>query len=273
LAGHLDGVVVDVRALHVRHVHRRRQQLDHAVEHGLHALVLERRAAEHRHDLGGQRTDTQRLDDFSLGQLFAAQVLSHQLFRSDLRVISMVSSSTSVPFTSGTSTGDGSSWITPSSMACTPLFLNAEPQNIGTISVARVRTRSASMISASASSSPPRYFSISSSLASAAVSIMKVRASSAVSTRSAGMSPYSNFMPCEASSQWMAFIFSRSTTPLKPSSAPIGTCIGTGTAPSLAFSWSRTLKKLAPVRSILLTNAMRGTWYLLAWRHTVSDCG
>src|SRR2546427_8663772 len=64
---------------------------------------------------------------------------------SDLRVISTVSSSTSTPFTSGTSTGDGSSWITPSSMACTPLFLKAEPQYIGTISVARVRVRSALM--------------------------------------------------------------------------------------------------------------------------------
>ncbi len=102
---------------------------------------------------------------------------------------------------------------------------------------------------------------------------MNWRASSAGPCSSAGISPYSNFMPCEASSQWMAFIFSRSTTPLKLSSAPIGSCIGTATAPSLAFSWPTTFWKLAPVRSILLTNAMRGTWYLLAWRHTVSDCG
>ena len=32
-------------------------------------------------------------------------------------------------------------------------------------------------------------------------------------------------------------------------------------------------KKSAPTRSILLMNAMRGTRYLSAWRHTVSDCG
>ena len=32
-------------------------------------------------------------------------------------------------------------------------------------------------------------------------------------------------------------------------------------------------QKLAPVRSILLTKQMRGTPYLSAWRHTVSDCG
>ena len=31
--------------------------------------------------------------------------------------------------------------------------------------------------------------------------------------------------------------------------------------------------KSAPTRSILLTKQMRGTPYLSAWRHTVSDCG
>ena len=31
--------------------------------------------------------------------------------------------------------------------------------------------------------------------------------------------------------------------------------------------------KFAPMRSILLMNAMRGTRYLSAWRQTVSDCG
>ena len=32
-------------------------------------------------------------------------------------------------------------------------------------------------------------------------------------------------------------------------------------------------KKSAPMRSILLMKHMRGTPYLLAWRHTVSVCG
>ena len=31
--------------------------------------------------------------------------------------------------------------------------------------------------------------------------------------------------------------------------------------------------KFAPIRSILLMKAMRGTRYLSAWRQTVSDCG
>ena len=38
-------------------------------------------------------------------------------------------------------------------------------------------------------------------------------------------------------------------------------------------SASTQLSKSAPTRSILLTKAMRGTWYRSAWRHTVSDCG
>jgi len=33
------------------------------------------------------------------------------------------------------------------------------------------------------------------------------------------------------------------------------------------------MKKSAPILSILLTKQMRGTSYLSAWRHTVSDWG
>ncbi len=80
-------------------------------------------------------------------------------------------------------------------------------------------------------------------------------------------------MPCEASSQMIAFILIRSITPVKFSSAPIGITTGTGFAFRRAFICSMTLKKLAPVRSILLTKARRGTLYLLAWRQPVSDCG
>ncbi len=45
----------DVDALHRRHVERRRQIIHHGVEHGLHALVLERRAAQDRHEDVGHR--------------------------------------------------------------------------------------------------------------------------------------------------------------------------------------------------------------------------
>src|SRR5204863_95283 len=48
----------------------------------------------------------------------------------------------SSPLTGGISVGAGMKSITASSIACTPLFLNAEPQSIGTISLAIVRVRS-----------------------------------------------------------------------------------------------------------------------------------
>jgi hypothetical protein len=73
-------LLVFVDALHRRTVGRRRQQLDHAVEHGLHALVLERRAAEHGHDLDAQGALAQAGDDLRLAQLAFVEVLVHQLF-------------------------------------------------------------------------------------------------------------------------------------------------------------------------------------------------
>ena len=170
----------------------------------------------------------------------------------------------SKPGTGGMSTGDGNSSMTPSSIRCTPLFLKDEPQNIGCTSPAIVRARRPLTISASVSSPSSRYLFISSSLASAAVSTSFSCHSLAVSTRSAGMSMYSNLVPWLASSQMMPFILIRSTTPLNWSSAPIGITTGQGLPFRRVFIWSTTLKKLAPVRSILLTNAMRGTLYLLA---------
>ena len=61
--------------------------------------------------------------------------------------------------------------------------------------------------------------------------------------------------------------------PLKSSSAPMGIWMGMGRAFRRVFIISTTRKKSAPGRSILFTKAMRGTPYLSAWRHTVSDWG
>ncbi len=80
-------------------------------------------------------------------------------------------------------------------------------------------------------------------------------------------------MPWSASFHTIPRLFTRSTTPLKSASAPIGTWSGTGLAPRRSRTWFTTLKKSAPLRSILLTKPIRGTLYLLAWRHTVSLCG
>ena len=69
----------------------------------------------------------------------------------------------------------------------------------------------------------------------------------------------------------MACMSTRSITPTKCSSWPIGIWIGTGLAPRRSRMDSTAAKKFAPVRSILLMNAIRGTLYLSAWRQTVSD--
>ena len=134
--------------------------------------------------------------------------------------------------------GEGMKSITPSSMRCTPLFLKAVPQNMGWISAAMVRVRMPSLISSSDRSPDSRYLFIRSSLASAAASTMFSRHFWASASRSAGMSWNSNFMPCEASSQMIAFILMRSITPVKFSSAPMGTTMGTGLAFRRAFIWS-----------------------------------
>ena len=60
------------------------------------------------------------------------------------------------PLTGGMSTGDGRYSITASSIACTPLFLNAEPHSIGTISLAIVRWRRPFLIGPRARDRPPR---------------------------------------------------------------------------------------------------------------------
>ena len=78
----------------------------------------------------------------------------------------------SVPDTGGMSRGDGRKSTTASSIGCTPLFLNAEPQMTGTNGASSLRTdsmtrlRSAALISSSVIASPPRYFSSSLSSAS-----------------------------------------------------------------------------------------------------------
>ena len=61
--------------------------------------------------------------------------------------------------------------------------------------------------------------------------------------------------------------------PRNLSSAPMGSWMGSGRAPSFSRMVSTEWKKSAPTRSILLMKQMRGTLYLSACRQTVSDCG
>jgi hypothetical protein len=61
--------------------------------------------------------------------------------------------------------------------------------------------------------------------------------------------------------------------PSKRSSAPMGSTTGTAFPPSSSRIPRTAPSKSAPMRSILLMNAMRGTRYFSACRQTVSDCG
>src|SRR6056297_3091333 len=189
------------------------------------------------------------------------------------RVARVRSLSSNSPSIARTSVGDGRYSITASSTACTPLFLNALPPSTGTNSLANVRIRIPRLISASVSSVPSRYLSIYSSVASAALSMRNSRISATCSAMSAGTSWYSKVIPWSSWFQMMHLFLTRSTTPLKSSSEPIVICNGTALAFSRSLNCFTTLMKSAPARSILFTNTMRGTSYLLSWRHTVSVCG
>jgi hypothetical protein len=86
------------------------------------------------------------------------------------------------------------------------------------------------------SSSPPKYFSMRSSLVSATASSSAVRYSAALSTRSAGISSMAYLAPIWTSPfasprQVSARISTRSTTPSKFDSEPIGSCSTSGLAP------------------------------------------
>ena len=76
----LSGLVVVVHALDRRNVDRRRHIVDDRIEHRLHALVLERRAAQHRHDLVVDRARAQAELDFLDRQLARLEVFVHQFF-------------------------------------------------------------------------------------------------------------------------------------------------------------------------------------------------
>ena len=111
------------------------------------------------------------------------------------------------------------------------------------------------------------------SSASARVSSSWARATAASSASSAGISTSSKEAPRSSVCQRTATMRTRSTRPTKSASVPQGSCSTSGTAPSRLTIMSTVREKFAPMRSILLTKQMRGTPYLSAWRHTVSDCG
>src|SRR3990170_5822274 len=162
--------------------------------------------------------------------------------------------------------------MTESRRSCTPLFLKEEPHITGVISMDTAPFLTAAFISSGDADAacPLRYFSIRDSSKSAAASMSLSLYSATSSCMSAGISAILNLAPRVSSSQIMALLRTRSTTPLKVSSLPTGSCKTTGRDLSLSDIMPTTLKKSAPTRSILFMNAILGTWYLLACLQTVS---
>jgi hypothetical protein len=167
--------------------------------------------------------------------------------------------------------------MTASSMACTPLFLNAEPPSTGTISLADACACAAPhLISSSVSSTRPRGISPSARRRPRPPQRQQVvdaaRRRSACS--SAGIGPYSNVVPCVGLVPEIAFIFTRSITPANLSSAADHHLDRHRSGAQPVLDLLDDAQEIGAVaRSILFTKMMRGTSYLLAWRHTVSVCG
>ena len=157
-------------------------------------------------------------------------------------------------------------------MGWTPLFLKAEPHRMGTAWLPRVTVRMARWRSSGVISSSPRYFSMIVSSWLDTTSMSWWWASSAAALRSAGISSSVHSSPIP-SSQTRARMWTRSTTPRKPPSAPMGSCTTATVASRRSLIMSTHWSKLAPVRSILLMKQIRGTAYLSACRHTVSVWG
>ena len=89
--------------------------------------------------------------------------------------------------------------------------------------------------------------------------MISARLASARSTSSGGISISVHVVPRSAVFHTSPRIASRSTTPQKSDSAPIGTCSTSGVQFSRSLMLSTQKKKSAPVRSSLLTKQMRGT--------------
>ena len=141
--------------------------------------------------------------------------------------------------------------------------MKALPANTGTKRPSIVPFLIAFFISDTVSSSSPKYFSKISSSASAITSSKVCLLAFASSSLSSGMSLMSHSEP-SSFDQVCAFISTKSITPTKFSSAPIGMCSTAGFASSLSTIDCTSKSKSAPVLSSLFTKQILGTLYLSA---------
>jgi hypothetical protein len=156
------------------------------------------------------------------------------------------------------------------------LFLKAVPHSIGMDLAGDGARAQAGLISSSDSSPASRYLFISVFVGLGSGLDHASRATSSASSSEIGRDVARTRTSCPelSSSQMMAFILTQVDDALEVVFGADRDLRSAPGWPSGAPSSGRcTLKKLAPVRSILLTKAMRGTLYLSAWRQTVSDCG
>ena len=138
------------------------------------------------------------------------------------------------------------------------MFLKAEPQKTGKKAPEAVAARIACRASSSVSDSPRRYFSRNSSWCSSAASISSCLSASALPLSESGI-PTSVIVAPSSSSHTYACMATRSITPVNRSASPSGYCTAKAFAPSRSRIIRTTRSKSAPVRSILLTKAIRGT--------------
>ena len=147
--------------------------------------------------------------------------------------------STFLPATNGCRSGVAPQSTMKSISGVMPMLFKAEPQNTNAAVPLEQASFMPCSISLSVNSSPSRYFASKSSSASAAASTRASLYLSTSSIKSAGIS-CSLALPVPPS-KIKAFILIRSTTPLKESSAPMGSCTGTILSEKLSFIWSSTL--------------------------------
>ena len=189
-------------------------------------------------------------------------------FSSAARVVAAPSFATAAK---GRSTGDGSSARIASSSCCDPTFSTADVQTSGKIFAAAVADRRPVTSSSSVSVPASKNFSISFSSFSATISTSASRAASTAPAMAAGTAPSVN-APLSSVLNVNAFFVTRSTTPLKFLSSPIGIWIGTMLRVNVSRSAESDRSRLARSRSIRLRTTMRGSDSSSAAAHIFSVC-
>ena len=168
--------------------------------------------------------------------------------------------------------GDGRKSTTASSSGCTPLFLNAEPHSTGNILSAMVAVRSPRF-------NPPGDVFAFQVLVEQFVVVLGDVSTSCSWKASAFLRRFvGNFLDSRTWRPWSsfhstAFIFEQVDDALEIIFLADRNLQGHRTGIQTLADGIHHVLEIGARLSILLMKQMRGTPYLSAWRHTVSDCG